>query len=210
MSSDIIEGARKIQKLVEELDNIDTEIVKIDKVKNRITYDKFFNNRNNILNSIENENTKLINALSSSEKVDEKKPLPKPQLVLPKPKKIVLRENMQSLPLPNFSSSKFKKLNSQEKKKYLNEINLTESELNKFKKREEERIKSRGKMALEKEFYTIYKPNDFAKIANKFMKGLADNLVEKYPEFFKPMFKYFNIVELDLLSRSYVSMILLN
>ena len=130
-------------------------------------------------------------------------PLPKPQIVLPTERQ-ELHKTEQTF---NLSSGTFRNLTKKEKEQYIKEAKISYQDLEDFVKSQIKKQKGQIK-ELKKEDYTIYKPSDVGSIANKYMKKYADSLVTKYPNFFNKMTKDFQKVEMEMLSRTYVSMML--
>ncbi|MFA5175736.1 MAG: type II secretion system F family protein [Candidatus Nanoarchaeia archaeon] len=56
--------------------------------------------------------------------------------------------------------------------------------------------------------YTLYKPNQFAKISNRFVEPITLLLLRKFPELFKPLFNSLKLIRLNMLSESYVSIMI--
>lgn len=197
MQGDITNSARNILKYVDEL---------------RSTRD--FSRKKELLNKIDAECSniyKMINAPDAPKlnKVDSPLTLPKPQIVLPKQREIPAAVAIQPIQVPEFNSLKFRNLTKEEKKRFIKTAEIKYNELEDFVKLQ--KAKSKGKVTkirTEKVDYVIYRPSDFGKTANRFMKKYADKLVWKYPKFFELMFTHFKMVEMELLSRTYVSMML--
>ena len=144
---------------------------------------------------------------NTKNKPDQIKPLvlPKPQIIMPKER--VSPVNIpQNNNVPDFNSIKFKNLTKEEKKKNLKDIGLSNEELKNFIRKQKK--KSKVDLSLKKQDYTIHKPSELAQTANRFMKKYADKLVKDHPKFFSLMFKHFNMVEMEVLSRSYISIML--
>ena len=115
----------------------------------------------------------------------------------PEPKKI---QEIKSVDLKIFSL-----LSKNEKKEYLKELNINSKELKEFM-----RLQKKGKkeVILAKKDYSIYTPNQWGELANKFFKKTAFNLYKSHPNFFKPMLDQFLKVEVNMLSRTYISLML--
>jgi len=99
----------------------------------------------------------------------------------------------------------FKNLTKEEKKEYLKVLGLKPRELKKLLKEEEKKKESKK---LKEEDYSIYEPSKYGKIANKYAKNHADELVKKYPELFESLFNAFEQVDISILSRTYISMMI--
>jgi len=190
MQGEISNSARNILNYVNRISEIKRQINPGNKniLKNNIDFN---------LDLILKENQNIFNKLKTVEE--------KPNLNLPKP------EFKRTLPIApekkelETNSISFKKLTDKNKKQFMKELNISDSELKNFIKN----YKNTNVKELKKIDYTIYKPSSLGEFANKLMKKTADNLIVKYPNFFKPMFGNFLTVEMELLSRSYVSMMLL-
>ena len=141
-------------------------------------------------------------------KLDKSTTLPKPQIVLPKEKTIPSVVLEQDVVVNNFSSTRFRNLTKEEKKKFIKELSIDQEELKSFIKFQKMKRKGKVSKIIGKKDYNIYQPSSIGKTANRFMKKYADKLVAKYPKFFEPLFWNFKMVEMELLSRTYVSMML--
>src|SRR3989344_4739163 len=159
------------------------------------------NKINALFNSIESESSQIFNII----KIDSstiKKPvqlntqIPKPKITSP-----------VYMPQPEIKSAIFRRLTKEEKKGYLKDLNISYDELEDFVK--QHTSKKKIKVELKKPDYSIYRPSEVGAFANKFMKKTADNLVAKYPKLFKLLFDKFLMVEMEMISRSYVSLMLL-
>ncbi len=225
MPNEIINNARNILNSIAVIESCRNELGYLKKQESRLTniqrsrITELKNKINLNLSAIQNEGYnifKIINAgnidVANKSKVPAPpKILPKPQIVLPKPKlipetAIIISESGK--PSPEFASATFKSLSKDNKKRFIKELNINYDDLNRFVKQHKSGKKTEIKV-LTKEEYSIYKPSELGELSNKIMKVYADRLVSKYPRLFEPMFKNFLTVEMELLSRSYVSMILL-
>ncbi len=125
-------------------------------------------------------------------------PVPRPAVQVPRP---------VEHPVPvAFSSPKFHNLSKKEKDAYIKELHMKEEELEDFLKYQ--KLKTKVKGELKKEDYTIYKPNEYGAVANRYVKKYADRLIKKYPKVFQPLFDQFQRVDMPILSHSYVSVML--
>ena len=204
MQSEISKRAQNILSYADELRKLSAE--------NRENY---IFKKNDILNKMDSECSAIYEFLGIEHKDLPKKQLvlPKPQIIMPKEKKPVdvrpeLPSNMpKQTEIPNFL---IKKLTKEQKKSMIKEFNLDYYELEAFIKlqKAKQKGKKKDKKKLESKIYTVYEPSDVGKFANKYMKKYADKLVTKYPKFFEAMFTHFKMVEMEMLSRSYVSMML--
>ncbi len=85
------------------------------------------------------------------------------------------------------------------------------TEKNKFEQKE---IKSfvkklkKGKVTIEEKKYTTYQSNTFAALSNRFMEPLTMFLLKKYPDLFKSLLKSLKLVRFNMLSKSYISLML--
>ena len=75
-------------------------------------------------------------------------------------------------------------------------------------KRKSKKKKTKEELALETAAYSVYAPNSWGTTANKYMKKQAESLLQKHPKWFKPLFVHFKKVEINILSTTYVSMLL--
>jgi len=225
MPDEIVNSAKNILSYVENLKLITSQIELLKKVK-VLTPDqkKQINNlilkKLELLAKIDEEDSNIYKLINKSEqqgiklnvpvkieKIQTPLILPKPQLVLPKARvlpKLAVPEKEEA---PRFDSKKFRNLTKQEKKKFIKELGIKPEELKKFV--DSQKQKGKSKVTFKKQDFSIYKPSKVGEIANKFMKRYTDSLVTKYPKFFNLMFSHFKMVEMELLSRTYVSMMLL-
>src|SRR3989344_3157816 len=215
MLGDILNSAKNILGYTKKIIELKSQIGNPDK-----------NSLNKLLDGILAENHKifsLLNIHNEDAKPRAIKPAPAPSNKKPESPNIPLQKNISPLPKPDFgdriipehakaeeqiqgiSSDVFKRLSDKDKKQFVKELDISYSDLKKFIKN----YNKRDSKEIKKTDYTVYKPSSLGEFANKHMKKYADNLISKYPEFFKPMFGNFLTVEMELLSRSYVSMMLL-
>ncbi len=75
-------------------------------------------------------------------------------------------------------------------------------------KHKSKKKKTKEELQLETAAYTVYAPNEWGTYANKYMKKHAQKLLADHPDWFKPLFKQFEQVEINILSTTYVSMLL--
>ncbi len=213
MPGEITDSARNILNLIRDIRDINDHLV-------REKNDYLLNKKLGLLNKMNFECSRIYHKINvsgsdivESQKQELKKTAPQ-RFILRKPAALQKKEELsmlktqdQNAAVPNFNSIKFKSLTKDQKKRYIKEVNIDYEEIKEFIKLQKSKEKS-AKTRLEKKDYVIYNPSSTGKIANKFMKKYADNLVTKYPNFFEPMFRNFKMVEMELLSRSYVSMML--
>ncbi len=207
MSGEILNSVRNILAYVEELRGFGSQLPQNKKIELLSKIDQECSNVYRRININQNDVQKPTTTNLSTVK----KPLvlPKPQIVLPKQREIPASAVISQAPVPQFTSAKFRNLTKEEKKKLIFDITLNTDELEDFIKLQ--RAKAKGKVVkerIEKKDYTIYQPSSVGKTANKFMKKFAERFIHNYPNFFKLMFGHFRMVEMEILSRSYVSMIL--
>lgn len=107
---------------------------------------------------------------------------------------------------PELASQKFKRLTDAQKERYLKELSIDYVQLQDFIK--EQKKKTAAKEGIKKEDYTIYAPKEEAVIANKYAKVYADSLIKSNPEIFNTLFTQYRKVNMNYLSRSWVSMML--
>lgn len=220
MPGEIVSSSKNILSNVEELKTISTQLgilgkIRIQNQEQKKQINKLELRKKELLIKIDMEVSniyKTFNPMQQTKvKIQEKpvipKVLPKPQIVLPK-SRVPPTILTQQTAVPQFQSQKFLKLSKEEKKFYIKEINIKPEELKKFVKLQKNKSKGKSKVSIAKQDYSLYKPSGVGQVANKFMKKYADNLVEKYPKFFEPLFGHFKMVEMELLSRTYVSMML--
>ncbi len=204
MPGEISQRAQNILNYAEELRKLSTG--------NRENYAA---KKNEILSKIDDECSKIYGFLNIENKDVLKNPpvLPKPQTVSPKEKKPVeIKPEIPAQVSAQQEAPEFfiKNLSKAQKKIIIKNFNLNYSEIDAFVKlqKAKQKGKKKDKKKLESKIYTVYEPSEIGKFANKYMKKYADNLVTKYPKFFEPMFIQFKMVEMEMLSRSYVAMML--
>lgn len=101
-------------------------------------------------------------------------------------------------------ANNFTKLDKKTKLRYLKEMNLDEGSIKEFLK-----SKKHGKIdeAISKG-YTLYEKNKFGEISNFFAEELSTSLTRKYSHFFKTLFLNIRKSGINILSRTYVSILL--
>ena len=228
MPNQILQHAESIKKYVDEIIRKKNQI---NGIKNPLDLQKIKNEIKNNFIEIEKETTQLFNIIKITEenikpvvKPLVKNEIPRPlqsKLEVPRPKipqkqDIIKSENIipksyaTNIPrpeIPQLQSGIFRRLTKEEKTRYDKELNLSYEELEQFVN--EKKQKNKIKKEIKEPDYTIYKPNEIGAFANKYMKKTADKFVKKYPQIFKPLFDKFLMVEMEMISRSYVSLMLL-
>ncbi len=221
MPGEIVNSAKNILAYVEELGAINNQLNVLKQIKS-LTQDQRKNINDLILkkketiSKIENEEAKIYRLINPTVKSQVKavaklpvpKTLPKPQIVLPRTRETLSSATPERVEIPEFQSTKFKKLTKEEKKKFIKELSISKDELKIFVKIQKEKSKGKTNVSIVKQDYNIYQPSQVGVVANKFMKKYADSFVKNYPRFFAPMFSHFKMVEMELLSRTYISMML--
>ncbi len=233
MSNETINSAKNILSYIESIKTLDNQLDILKKIK-VLTPDQkkqitdLSLKRKELLAKIENENAVIFRIINppqlnipknqqivspvpkpqNLQKIPVPTILPKPQLVLPKQREIPQIALPEQLP-KSFESGKFRNLSKEEKKKFIKDLNIKPEELKKFINSQKEKNKGKVKTTTKKEDYSIYKPSKIGVFANKYMKKYADSLVTNHPKFFSLMFTHFKMVEMELLSRTYISMMLL-
>ncbi|MBU0929772.1 MAG: type II secretion system F family protein [Nanoarchaeota archaeon] len=66
----------------------------------------------------------------------------------------------------------------------------------------------KGIEKVEEEKFTLYNSNKFAIIANRFTEPLTVYLLNKFPDLFRPLLKSLKLVRFNMLSKSYISLML--
>ena len=103
-------------------------------------------------------------------------------------------------------SSKAKVISSltlKEKKSLMQRLGVKKEELKIFKEKTK-----KDKREIKRENYTLYQPNKYTSLANKYAKKYADSLRKKHPELVKPLFDQFLRVNMPMLSTSYLSLMI--
>lgn len=90
-------------------------------------------------------------------------------------------------------------------RRYMKELGIEKQQLKKFIK-ERGIKKSKEKPKIVK--YSVYKTNFYAKLSNMFMENLSYKIGDSNPDFFKKLGKQLVLSNIDVLSRTYLSMIL--
>ena len=116
-----------------------------------------------------------------------------------------LKVDTKKVESKEISSERFRVLSNTQKEQFIQDLNIDYDQLDDFVKEQTKKQKTKG---LKKEDYSIYAPNQWGETANKYAKAYADLLVERYPNFFKPMFTSFERVQMPFLSRTYISLML--
>ena len=220
MPSNILISARNISTYVDQIELLDKKKLELrtsnisssqkklllDEINNKliILYKRIENDSSWIFRELNRVSGKVTTPIPISKIPFLSMPLPKPQIVLPQIKKELQQEVKQEFIL---TSDTFRNLSQKEKNQYIKEANINYQDLEDFVKLYNKKQKGKVK-EIKKEDYTIYKPSDLGQITNKYMKKYADFLVIKYPKFFDRMFKDFQKVEMEMLSRTYISMML--
>lgn len=96
-------------------------------------------------------------------------------------------------------------LNHAQKEKFLKEINIDEELLDEFIKRAKKKKLSEVRVE-----YTVYKTTAYGIFANKFFGKISNSLVEKYPFLFQGLYQSLRMSGLKVMSKTYISIILLN
>jgi len=99
----------------------------------------------------------------------------------------------------------FLKLSKKELSKYLEDINVSNEAVMKFIKEQKKRQTLR---TYQKVDYVVYKSNKYGKIANTFVEPITLHLTKKFPDLFKPLLDSLKIVNINMLSKSYISTII--
>jgi len=111
---------------------------------------------------------------------------------------------VQEVALPEKEALKYLKLTKKDLAKLKDELNITGDEIKEFIK------KNKKKKPTEiKPIYSIYKPSQLGKIANTFFEGLTFSLTKKYPELFKSLTENIKKVNINMLTKTYISIMFL-
>ena len=197
MASDI---AEKTQLMLDIIDKIKDYKVSLENAKKLSSFqrEKKAKEINSqlllLLNELEKHNSDVYNAVSLesflvSEGVAEAKPIP---------------VKVQEVALPEKEALKYLKLTKKDLAKLKDELNITGDEIKEFIK------KNKKKKPTEiKPIYSIYKPSQLGKIANTFFEGLTFSLTKKYPELFKSLTENIKKVNINMLTKTYISIMFL-
>lgn len=193
--------------------NKDAEIKKINE-NVRLNLEKI-NQANSVIFNLINGagiTQKTIQAIPTVPKPVPKPAIPKPASI-PKPRTPAVKQAIpaaaarQAVILsPELASQKFRRLSENQKERYIKELNIDFYELEDFLKGQKSRKSTKGE--IKKEDYTLYTPKDEAVLANKYAKKYADQLIREHPSWFEMLFTQYKKVNMQYLSRSYVSMII--
>lgn len=214
MPSNVIQGSRNIITYLEQIEELKNKKIleKNNKTITPLQKNKIIEQINKdilvLFKKVELESSNIFKEVQQGKTILKEValptlPLPKPQIIMPKAK-IELSRQQETFQL---TSETFRNLTNKEKEQYIKELNISYSDLEVFVKTQNQKQKGNIK-EIKKEDYTIYKPSEIGEIANKYAKGYADYLTNTYPDFFSFMFKDFKKVEMEMLSRTYVSMML--
>ena len=224
MPGEIVNSVKNILSYVDEIKNINIQLDILRRISKpsgdqKLKIENLASKRKQLIQKIEEINSKIYGLVNPPQlqqnksvqpaKVPLPKVLPKPQIVMPKPRETPAIAIDIPKEVPQFQSTKFLKLAKEDKKRYIKELDIKPEYLKKFIEAQKKKSKGETKISLKKEDYTIYKPSEVGVLANKLMKKYADSLATKYPRLFEPMFNNFKMVEMELLSRTYISMMLL-
>jgi len=102
-------------------------------------------------------------------------------------------------------AQKYIYLTPQEIKRYMKEINISGSQVRYFIKKQKER---QEKKEVETKAYSIYKGSQYGKFSNRFVEPMTVSLTKKYPELFASLFNSLKLVNINMLSKTYVSVII--
>lgn len=97
------------------------------------------------------------------------------------------------------------KLGIMQRKQFLKDINIDEELLEEFVKRAKKK-----KLTEVRVEYTVYKTTEYGMLANRFFGGITDRLVKNYPFVFENLYVGLRMSGLKVMSKTYISMILLN
>lgn len=187
--SNLYEHSKEIEENVKELIDLKSKYKNEEGQKQRIR---------ELVKTINEKITKCFSELET------KTEIAIPEIPVPRKQELKVPE-VKTVLAPTFSSDKFYNLSEELKKKYIFELNIDRSQLDKFIK---EQRKAQG-LVLKKEEYSVYSPNDVGKFANRYAKHYADLLISMYPKFFTYLFNSFEKVNMPVISRTYVSMMIL-
>ncbi|MEW6063091.1 MAG: type II secretion system F family protein [Nanoarchaeota archaeon] len=179
MPYELVDRTKNIKLLIEELKKQEDKRAKL--VKNGMKKDELdLCNKDitNILNKLKDENSKIYFLMQAEPKIETKK------FITPMP-------------------VEFLKLSKEEVKQYLKELNITKVDIKRFLTG----LKKREMQMYERTDYTLYSSSKFGKVANRFVEPLTIYLTRKFPDLFKPMNDALRMVNINMLSKTYVSTI---
>lgn len=136
-------------------------------------------------------------------------PVPKPitkQSETKQLQKEIFEQRKPVILSPELASKKFNRLTEKQKEKYIRELAINYEELQEFIKSQKNKNNIKGE--IKREDYAIYSPKEEAIYANKYAKKYADKIIKNYPKLFEPLFNQYRKVNMNYLSRSWVSMII--
>ncbi|RME55005.1 hypothetical protein D6777_02015 [Candidatus Woesearchaeota archaeon] len=99
---------------------------------------------------------------------------------------------------------KLKRLSKKQKELFMKQVNLDREFLELYKKR---RAKSKAESVRVE--YELYKPSEFGSYANKLFENVSSKLAKAYPEVFQPLYDSLRMSGMKVLSKTYISIILL-
>jgi flagellar protein FlaJ len=99
---------------------------------------------------------------------------------------------------------RLKKLNPKLKLAFMKDVNMDREFINMYNKR-----KAKAKSTEVRVEYELYKSTEFGKYANKLFESITIKLTKASPELFEPLYKSLRMSGLKVLSKTYISMIML-
>ncbi len=116
---------------------------------------------------------------------------------------------IQEEPVPSVKGNKtvqndHLRLTKEQLNKYLKSLNITQEDIDRFI-REQKKLR---KAAYESVEFSIYQSSKYGKLANRFVEPLTMFLTKKYPDLFESLMKSLKLVNLNMLSKTYISVII--
>lgn len=82
---------------------------------------------------------------------------------------------------------------------------ISKEDIGRFLRYQKKKTKGERKISLD---YSVYSSNTYARISNQFADKLSYNLINKYPEVFRPLFNSVRMADIKLISATYLSILI--
>ncbi|MFH1638083.1 MAG: type II secretion system F family protein [Candidatus Woesearchaeota archaeon] len=102
-------------------------------------------------------------------------------------------------------AEKLRGLDKKTRQAYLKQLQIDEDFLEDLVSKRKSKLK-KGDIRVQ---YTLYKTHEFGILANRLFEKATVSLIKQYPEFFQPLFRSLRMSGVKVLSKTYVSMMLL-
>ncbi len=178
----VLEQNKKLSKITEEQYNTQSEALL--KGKSIEDWKKYYEN---YISALLDDMDRNVNEISNAVGIKAGKPEVK-----------VLTEKQVD------KAAKIKKLDKKTRERYLKQLNLDEELLRGFVTRKKKKKEEKGRVQ-----YSLYESHEFGVLANRLFEKLTVYLTKQFPELFQPLFRSLRMSGIKVLSKTYVSMMLL-